>query len=82
MSNRNFGYYGMNRLQQQTYARNLYINNTNGKQIINNPQNSNGNASQFETYREGAQTTYSRGLVGETVSVGGIFGIPPVPITK
>ena len=51
------------------------------KQIINNPQTSNGNASQFETYHGGAQTTYSRGLIGscETVSVGGIFGIPPTP---
>lgn len=84
MSNRNFGYYGnngMNRLQQQNYARNLYINNTNGKQIINNPQTSNGNASNFNTYHEGSQKTYSRGLLGtgETVSPGGIFGVPPVP---
>ena len=84
MSNRNFGYYGnngTNRLQQQNYARNLYINNTNGKQIINNPQTSNGNSSNFNTYHEGSQTTYSRGLIGagETVSLGGIFGIPSTP---
>ena len=81
MSNRNFGYYGNQRLKEQTYARNLYLNNTNGKQIVNNPQTSNGDSSNFNTYREGAQTTYSRGLIGagETVSVGGIFGIPPVP---
>jgi len=78
---RNFGYYGNNRLQNQTNSRNLYTNNTNAKQIINNPQNSNGNASIFNTYHEGSQTTYTRGLVGETVSLGGIFGIPAVPVT-
>jgi len=77
---RNFGYYGNNRLQNQTNSRNLYTNNTNAKQIINNPQNSNGNASIFNTYHEGSQTTYTRGLVGETVSLGGIFGIPAVPV--
>ena len=82
MSNRNFGYYGNQRLQQQTYSRNLYLNNVNGKKIITNPQNSNGDASQFETYHEGSQTTYSRGLIGagEAISVGGIFGIPPIVI--
>lgn len=82
MSNRNFGYYGnngINRLQQQNYARNLYINNTNGKQIISNPQTSNGNASIFNTYHEGSQTAYSQGLGSKTVSLGGIFGIPAVP---
>jgi len=73
MSNRNFGYYGNNRLQKQTNARNLYLNNIHGKKIINNPQNSNGNASQVELYHEGAQTTYNNGVA---VSVGGIFGIP------
>lgn len=71
MSNRNFGYYGNNRLQQQTYARNLYINNTNGKTLITNPQTSNGNASQVETYTSGSQTTYTKGLTCTTVSVGG-----------
>lgn len=81
---RNFGYYGnngINRLQQQNYARNLYKNNTTGKQIINNPQTSNGNSSNFNTYHEGSQTTYSKGLIGagETVSLGGIFGIPSTP---
>ena len=83
MSNRNFSYYGNNRLQQQTYARNVYLNNTNGKQIIHNPRTSNGNSSNFNTYREGTQNTYSRGLLGgETVSLGGIFGIsaPAQPI--
>lgn len=82
MSNRNFGYYGNQRLQQQTYSRNLYLNNVNGKKIITNPQNSNGDASKFETYHEGSQTTYSRGLIGagEAISVGGIFGIPPIVI--
>ena len=78
---RNFGYYGNNRLKNQTYSRNLYNNNINGKQIINNPQNSNGDSSNFNTYHEGAQTTYTRGLIGETVSIGGIFGIPP-PIPR
>jgi len=73
MSNRNFGYYGNNRLQQQTYARNLYINNTNGKTLITNPQTSNGNASQVETYRSGSQTTHSKGLLGgrDVISIGG-----------
>ena len=73
MSNRNFGYYGNNRLQQQTYARNLYINNTNGKTLITNPQTSNGNASQQETYRSGSQTTHSKGLLAgrDVISIGG-----------
>ena len=80
MSNRNFGYYGNNRLQKQTYARNIY-SNINGRQI-SNPQNSNGNASQMETYRSGSQTEYSRGLIGagETISIGGTVvpnNIPP-----
>lgn len=78
---RNFGYYGNNRLKNQTYSRNLYNNNINGKQIINNPQNSNGDSSNFNTYHEGAQTTYTQGLIGKTVSIGGIFGIPP-PIPR
>lgn len=73
MSNRNFGYYGNQRLQQQTYSCNLYLNNVNGKKIITNPQNSNGNASQFETYHEGSQTMYSRGLTCTTVSIGGTY---------
>ena len=81
MSNRNFGYYGNNRLKNQTYSRNLYNNNINGKQIINNPQNTNGDSSNFNTYHEGAQTTYTRGLIGEMISIGGIFGIPP-PIPR
>ena len=68
---RNFGYYGNNRLQQQTNSRNIYVNNTNGKQIINNPQTSNGNASNLTTYRSGSQTTYTKGLTCTTVSVGG-----------
>ena len=67
MSNRNFGYYGNHRLKEQTYARNLFLNNKSGKKIINNPQTSNGNASQLETYTSGSQTTYN----GCTVSVGG-----------
>jgi photosystem II stability/assembly factor-like uncharacterized protein len=69
------------RLQNQVYARNLYINNTNGRQIINNPQNSNGNASKFNLYIPGAQTEYYRGLIGagETISIGGIVNIPPFP---
>jgi len=73
MSNRNFGYYGNNRLQQQTYARNLYLNNTNGKTLITNPQTSNGNASQVETYKSGSQTTHSKGLLAgrDVVSIGG-----------
>lgn len=71
MSNRNFGYYGINRLQQQTNARNVYLNNVNGKTLIKNPQTSNGNASHMETYRSGSQTTYTKGLTCTTVQQGG-----------
>lgn len=82
MSNRNFDSRVITqRLQNQVNARNLYLNNTNGKGIINNPQNSDGNASRFNSYIPGAQTEYFRGLVGagETISPGGIIGIPPFP---
>jgi len=82
MSNRNFdNRVIIQRLQNQTYSRNLYINNTNGRNLINNPQNSDPNASRLSTYRSGAQTEYFRGLLGngETISPGGIIGIPPYP---
>lgn len=80
MSNRNFdNRVIIQRLQNQNYARNLYKNNTSGQPLINNPQNSDGNASRFNTYVPGAQTEYFRGLVGGcvTVSVGGTVNIPP-----
>lgn len=70
------------RLQNQTYARNLYTNNTEGIKLINNPQNSDGNSSRFVTYIPGAQTEYFKGLVGGavTVSIGGTVAIPPFPV--
>jgi hypothetical protein len=83
MSNRNFdSRVIIQRLQNQVNARNLYLNNTNGRRIINNPQNSDGNASRFNLYIPGAQTEYFRGLIGsgETVSIGGIVNIPPFPL--
>jgi hypothetical protein len=81
MSNRNFDHRVIiQRLQNQNYARNLYTNNTTGQGLINNPQNSDGNASRFNSYVPGAQTEYFRGLVGggETVSIGGIVNIPSI----
>ena len=84
MSNRNFDHRVIiQRLQNQNYARNLYNNNVNGQGLINNPQNSDGNASRFNTYHSGAQTEYFRGLIGgcETVSVGGIVNIQPYSTT-
>lgn len=83
MSNRNFdNRVIIQRLQNQVYSRNLYLNNTTGQGIINNPQNSDGNSSRFTTYIPGAQTEYFRGLVGagETISIGGIVNIPPFPL--
>jgi len=71
MSNRNFSYYGNNRLKEQTYTRNLYLNNVNGKTLVSNPQTSNGDASNFNTYVSGSQTTYTKGVTCTTVSVGG-----------
>jgi hypothetical protein len=85
MSNRNFdNRVIIQRLQNQVYSRNLYINNTSGNKIINNSQNSDGNASRFNSYIPGAQTEYSRGLIGagETVSIGGIVNIPPFPLPE
>jgi len=82
MSNRNFdNSVIIKRLQDKNYARNLYLNNTNGKTVINNPQNSNGDSSQFTSYIPGAQTEYFRGLLGgqDTVNIGGIVNIPPFP---
>jgi hypothetical protein len=79
MSNRNFdNRVIIQRLQNQNYARNLYINNTSGQTIINNPQNSDGNASRFVSYVPGAQTEYFRGLgTCVTSSIGGIVNIAP-----
>jgi hypothetical protein len=82
MSNRNFdGRVIIQRLQNQVYARNLYQNNTTGQGLINNPQNTDSNASRFNSYVAGAQTEYFRGLIGngETISPGGILAIPAVP---
>jgi len=81
MSNRNFsGQVIIQRLQNQVYARNLYLNNVTGHVLINNPQTSDGNASRFNSYIPGAQTQHFRGLVGgcDTVSVGGIVNIPAI----
>jgi hypothetical protein len=80
MSNRNFdSRVVIQRLQNQNYARNLYLNATGGSRVINNPQNSDGDSSRFNSYIPGAQTEYFRGLLGggETISVGGIVNIPP-----
>lgn len=81
MSNRNFdSRVIIQRLQNQVYSRNLYSNNATGQSLINNPQNSDGNASRFNSYVPGAQTEYFRGLVGagETISPGGIINIPAI----
>ena len=83
MSNRNFdNRVIIQRLQNQNYARNLYKNNVNGGRLINNPQNTNGNSSEYTTYIPGVQTEYFRGLLdgAKTVSLGGTFGISPVPL--
>jgi hypothetical protein len=85
MSNRNFdNRVIIQRLQNQNYARNLYLNNTTGKTIINNPQNSDGNSSRLVSYVPGSQTEYFRGLVGNgiTSSIGGIVNIPPSPLPQ
>jgi hypothetical protein len=82
MSNRNFdNRVIIQRLQNQVYSRNLYTNNINSRNIINNPQNTDSTSSRFDTYRSGAQTEYFRGLLGNnvTISPGGIIGIPPYP---
>ena len=49
--------------------------------MITNPQTTDGNSSRYVSYHSGAQTEYARGLLGnsETVSVGGIIGIPSTP---
>ena len=81
MSNRNFDHRVIiQRLQNKNYARNLYQNNYSGQGIINNPQNSDGTASRYNTFIPGAQTEYYRGLLGggKTVNQGGTFGIPPI----
>jgi hypothetical protein len=80
MSNRNFdSRVIIQRLQNQNYARNLYQTNVNGQTLINNPQNSDGTSSRLTTFVPGAKTDYFRGLIGagETVSVGGTFGVVP-----
>ena len=83
MSNRNFdSRVIIQRLQNQNYARNLYINNVNSGRLINNPQNTDGNSSRQNTYTSGVQTEYFRGLLdgAKTVSLGGTFGISPFPL--
>ena len=80
MSNRNFDSRVITqRLQNQTFARNLYDNNVRGKRLINNQQSSNGTVSQYTNFTPGAQTEYFRGLLGGggTTSIGGIVNIPP-----
>lgn len=81
MSNRNFdSSVIIQRLQNQIYSRNLYINDTTGQRLINNPQTTDGNASRHVLYIPGAQTEYARNLEGTTtISVGGIVNIPPYP---
>ncbi len=78
MSNRIFDDSALlRRRQNQTYAYNLYLNKIQNKLIINNPQNSNGDASVFSEYKPGVQTQYFEGLLGgrEMVSLGGIAPI-------
>ena len=80
MSNRNFdNRVIIQRLQNQNYARNLYLNNVNGKQLITNPQNTDGTSSRQNTFTAGAQTEYFRGLIGgcQTISIGGTVNISP-----
>ena len=80
MSNRNFdSRVIIQRIQNQNYARNLYQTNVNGQTLLSNPQNSDGTSSRFTTFVPGAKTDYFRGLIGagETVSVGGTFGVVP-----
>ena len=85
---RMYSYYG-NRLQQQTNSRNMYNNNVNGQRLIGNPQTSNYNSSNFNTYHIGAQTTYTKGIGNNVIdeekyiiSSGGIVNIisPSIPI--
>ena len=81
MSNRNFdNRVIIQRLQNQNYARNLYKNNVNGKQLITNPQNTDGNSSRLITFTAGAQTEYFRGLLDgpKTISIGGTVNINPI----
>jgi hypothetical protein len=81
MANRNFdSRVIIQRLQNRIYSRNLYNNNTSGQRIINNPQTTDGNASRYVPYHDGAQTEYFRTLSGTTmISPGGIENIPPYP---
>jgi hypothetical protein len=79
MSNRNFdNSVIIKRLQDKNYARNLYLNNTNGRTVINNPQTSDGTAGRYNMYIPGAQTEYFRGLLGgqEIVNIGGSIITP------
>jgi hypothetical protein len=80
MSNRNFDNRAIIlRLQQKNYARNLYTTQAQGKNLITNPQNSDGDSSRYNTFASGAQTTYTKGLLGGVVTpnFGGTFGVPP-----
>jgi hypothetical protein len=79
MANRNFDSSMITRrLRDKNYARNLYLNNTNGNTVINNPQTSDGTAGRYNTYIPGAQTEYFRGLMGGqgTVNIGGSIITP------
>lgn len=78
MSNRNFdSRVIIQRLQDKNYARNTFQYNTLGQLVINNPQTTNGNASNAQQFAAGSQTTYMRGLVGGcvTVNTGGTLGL-------
>lgn len=78
MSNRNFdNRVIIQRLQNQTYARNLYQMNVNGQALLKNPQHSDGTSSRLTTFVPGAQTEFFRGLLGagQTVSVGGTANV-------
>jgi hypothetical protein len=78
MSNRNFdNRVIIQRLQNQTYARNLYQMNVNGQALLKNPQHSDGNSSRLTTFVPGAQTEFYRGLLGagQTISVGGTANV-------
>ena len=88
MPKRNFDNYAIiQRLQNRIHSRNLYINNTTGQAMINNPQTTDASSSRMASYRAGAQTEYYRGLNGgETISLGGSliilpFTVPDAPIS-
>ena len=79
MSTRNFDSRVItDRLQARQHARSVYDARARGRALVNNPQNSNGNASGMIWYQEGTPTVYDKGLLGGTYTVqpGAIYGIP------